>query len=71
MAWVGPAIQAGGSILGGMAGGKKSGGNQAPKWLRQGAKQLGAMGQDLAQQPYTPYEGQPCRSVLSGHASCL
>ena len=57
MAWVGPAIQAGGSILGGMAGGKKSGGNQAPKWLRQGAKQLGAMGQNLAQQPYTPYEG--------------
>jgi hypothetical protein len=57
MAWVGPAIGAAGSVLGGIAGGKKSGGNQAPKWLRQGAKQLGAFGQDLAQQPYTPYEG--------------
>lgn len=57
MSWVGPAIGAAGSVLGGMAGGKKSGGSKAPKWLRQGARELGQMGQNLAQQPYTPYEG--------------
>ena len=58
MAWVGPAISAGGSILGGMAGGKSSGGNKAPKWLRTSARQLANFGQTQAQTPYQPYEGQ-------------
>jgi hypothetical protein len=53
----GPAIQAGGSILGGLAGGKNSGGTKAPKWLRQGARQLGEFGSQLGQTPYQAYTG--------------
>jgi hypothetical protein len=58
MAWAPAAIQAGGSILGGMAGGKKSGGSKAPKWLRTSARELGGFGKGLAQQPYQPYTEQ-------------
>ena len=58
MGWVGPAIQAGGAILGGMAGGKGSKGSKPPKWLRQNTKELGAFGQQLGQTPYTPYAGE-------------
>lgn len=55
MSWVGPAIQAGGSILGGAMGGKSSGG--APKWLKRGARQTFQFAQDLAKQPYQAYGG--------------
>ena len=57
MGWVGPAIQAGGAILGGMAGGKSSGGTKPPKWLRQSSANLGKYGQQLAQAPYSGYGG--------------
>jgi hypothetical protein len=57
MGWVGPAIQAGGSILGGMAGGKSSGGSKPPKWMRQSTANLGKYGQQLAQTPYSGYGG--------------
>lgn len=55
--WVGPAIQAGGSVLGGIAGGKGSKSSKPPKWLRTDVKEMGQFGQNLAQTPYTPYTG--------------
>jgi hypothetical protein len=58
MGWEQAAIQAGGAVLGGALGGKKQGGNSAPKWLRHGAKALAAQGQNLGQTPYTPYGGE-------------
>lgn len=58
MAWVGPAIQAGGAILGGVAGGKGGGGPTAPKWLRQNVKRLGAAGEQLGTRPYEAYGGE-------------
>jgi hypothetical protein len=57
MSWA-AAIGAGGAVVGGALGGKKQGGSTAPKWLRQDSKALGSFGQQLAQTPYTPYEGQ-------------
>lgn len=57
MSWVGPAIQAGGSILGGIAGGKGSKGNKPPKWLRQQTRDLASFGQQLGQTQYDPYQG--------------
>lgn len=58
MAWVGPAIGAAGSVLGGIAGGKSSGGSKAPKWLRRNSRELAEMGKEMSQTPYTPYEGE-------------
>lgn len=55
--WVGPAIQAAGSVLGGALGGKNSGGQKAPQWLRKSSKRLATFGENLAQTPYTPYTG--------------
>jgi len=55
MAWVGPAIQAGGSILGGALGGKGSGG--PPKWLKRGASYTFDFAKRLANQPYQAYSG--------------
>jgi hypothetical protein len=58
MGWVGPAIQAGGAVLGGLAGGKGgSSGPSAPRWLKKDAKALAQMGQGLAQRPYEAYTG--------------
>jgi hypothetical protein len=59
MSWVGPAIQAGGAILGGIAGGKgsKSKGG-APKWLRQEGKNFLDWSKKLAKTPYEAYTGQ-------------
>jgi hypothetical protein len=58
MAWAPAAISAGGSVLGGIAGGKGSKGPKAPRWLKQSAKDLAGFGQGLAQTPYQPYTEQ-------------
>jgi hypothetical protein len=54
MAWVGPAIGAAGSILGGIAGGKgsRSRGPSVPQWYSQGAQGLAQFGRGQALQPY-------------------
>src|SRR5574343_719656 len=58
MSWVGPAIQAGGAVLGGVAGGKGGKSSKPPKWLRQDVKSLGQFGQQLGQTQDSPFEGQ-------------
>ena len=48
MSWVGPAISAGGAVLGGMAAGK-GGGSKPPKWLRRSSRELADFGKQAAQ----------------------
>lgn len=57
MSWVGPAIQAGGAVLGGVAGGKGSSGGGMPKWMKKQGKQLAGFGKELASRPYEAYTG--------------
>lgn len=57
MSWVGPAIQAGGAVLGGVAGGKGGSGG-TPKWVKKQGKQLAQFGRNLAQTPYEAYGGE-------------
>lgn len=58
MSWVGPAIQAGGTVIGGALGGKGTKGTKAPKWLRQSAMDLANTGKDFANRPYEAYTGE-------------
>lgn len=64
MAWipgagaVGSVMSGAGALLGGIGGGKSSGGSKPPKWLRRSTARLGAYGEELAKQPYQGYEGE-------------
>ena len=57
--WVGPAIQAVGSIAGGFLGSQgSSAGVKVPKWYKRSSKRLGALGEEYASRPYQGYGGE-------------